>query len=187
MDCKKNVITCKIFKDEIEAISIDRSKASFQWIDAALHADPERMEKEIARMVTQIDQVKNIRFLFGNGCHPDMCEIAKKAGAGLPPEKNCIHAFLGAAQAKALEENRTMIVSPGWIEAWGGIMEGLGWDETDVRINLGRYDRILLLDPEIVALNEETLLEFFDLVQVPIETMKLELTYFKNFVNKVIK
>lgn len=182
----KNVITCKIFQNEIETIQIDKSEISFHWINAALHADPDRMEKEISDILTMIKPEEEIRFLFGMACHPDMCDIIKKAGAEPPSEKNCIHAFLGADQAKELEKDRTMIITPGWLEAWPGIMEGLGWDETDVRINLGRYDRILLLDPAIVDISDETIVEFYDLVKVPIETMKLELTYFENFVKKAL-
>jgi hypothetical protein len=50
---------------------------------------------------------------------------------------------------KELEQNGAMLMTPGWVRAWPGIMASLGWDATDVRINLGRYQRILLLDPGI--------------------------------------
>jgi hypothetical protein len=186
MNSTKNVITCRIFHHEIEAIPIDSSDIAFHWIDAALHADPDRMEKEISGILAQMKPDEDIRFLFGKACHPDMCDIVKTAGAGIPSEKNCIHAFLGADRTEDLEKDRTMIISPGWLDAFQGIMTGLGWDETDVRINLGRYDRILLLDPEIRAISDETILEFYDLVQVPIETLKLDLTCFENFVKKAL-
>jgi hypothetical protein len=35
--------------------------------------------------------------------------------------------------------------------------------------NLGRYDRILLLDPGIDPLSDEEILMFFDLTRIPIE------------------
>jgi hypothetical protein len=187
MGSGKNVIACRIFQNEIEAINFNRSDISFHWIDAALHADPDKMEQEISSVLKNIDPCGEIRFLFGNGCHPDMCNILKKAKAAIPPEKNCLHAFLGEDKAKELEKDRTMIITPGWIEAWQGIMDGLGWDATDTRINLRRYDRILLLDPGINEISAETTLEFYDLVQVPIEFMKLNLSIFENFVKKVLK
>jgi len=57
----------------------------------------------------------------------------------------------------------------------------------DVRINLGRYDRILLLDPGIVPINDEEILNFYDLVQVPIEIECVELTYFHNLIGQILQ
>lgn len=118
MDIKKNVIACKIFKNEIEQINVNDPNVLFHWLNAALHANPDKMEEEISELLTRINPDEDTRFLFGNGCHPDMCKLAQKAGTGMPSEKNCIHAFLGAEQAKELEKDRTLIISPGWIDAW---------------------------------------------------------------------
>jgi hypothetical protein len=43
----------------------------------------------------------------------------------------------------------------------------LGWDNTDFRINFGRYDRILVLDPGFEPVTDEELLEAFDLWRCP--------------------
>jgi len=94
--------------------------------------------------------------------------------------------FIGPEKTKQLEANRTMVITPGWITAWSGIMAGLGWDEVDVRINLGRYDRILLLDSGIVPINDEEILAFYDLVQVPIGIECVELTYFRNLIGRIL-
>jgi hypothetical protein len=93
--------------------------------------------------------------------------------------RNCIEAFCGDL-AKELEANRTMVMTPGWVRAWPGIMNTLGWNEVDVRINLGRYDRILLLEPGIDPLTEEEILRFFDLTQVPVDVQPLGLEHFRN-------
>lgn len=188
MGLRNDIIVCKIFENELKSVVSENEDLRFHWIDAALHADPEKMKTAISDTIsTIVSSNSKIGFLFGNGCHPDMCAIAQKYGVELPAEKNCIHAFLGISETNKLEENRTMIITTGWIEAWQDIMSGLGWDEVDVRMNLGRYDRILLLDPGLVPLNDEALIEFYDRVQVPIETMAISLDYFKKFVmNKVI-
>jgi len=184
----KDIIVCKIFEHELKAVTPANKNTRYHWIDAALHANPVEMKTQISNTLSKIESPESeIGFLFGNGCHPDMCAIAKKHGVVLPAEKNCIHAFLGVQKTKELEDNRTMIITPGWLDAWHDIMAGLGWDEVDVRINMGRYDRMLLLDPGLVLLNDETLIEFYDLVQVPVEIMEINLDYFKNFVNKAIE
>lgn len=181
----RNIIACGIFKNEVNAIVSEDDDLVFHWIDAALHASPERMKTAIAKALSDIGPAEaRIDFLFGNGCHPDMCAIAQHHGVDLPAEKNCIHAFLGPQRAMELERDRTMIITPGWLEAWQGIVEGLGWDEVDVRINMGRYDRILLLDPGVAPVDDMALIEFYDQIQVPIEIMEISLDYFEGLVKK---
>jgi uncharacterized protein DUF1638 len=181
-----DIIACKIFEHEVKAVVSENEDLRFHWIDAALHADPDKMEQAISETISNLRVADNkIRLLFGSGCHPDMCAIAEKCGqTGLVDEKNCIQAFLGVEETNEIEKDKTMIISPGWLEAWQGIMERFGWDEVDVRVNMGRYDRIVLLDPGLVPVKDEVLLEFYDLVQVPVETMEISLDYFKTFVMK---
>ena len=187
MENGRDIIACKIFEHEVKAVVSKNEDLRFHWIDVALHADPAKMKTAISTSISKIVPSKSkICFLFGNGCHPDMCSIAKKYSVDLPAEKNCIHAFLGFNKTRELEQDRTMIITPGWIDAWQDIMAGLGWDEVDVRINMGRYDRILLLDPGLVPFNDEILIEFYDLVQVPIEIMEINLDYFKEFINNKV-
>ncbi len=152
----KDIIVCKIFEHELKAVTPANKNTRYHWIDAALHANPVEMKTQISNTLSKIESPESeIGFLFGNGCHPDMCAIAKKHGVVLPAEKNCIHAFLGVQKTKELEDNRTMIITPGWLDAWHDIMAGLGWDEVDVRINMGRYDRMLLLDPAVCQVDAQ--------------------------------
>jgi len=95
----------------------------------------------------------------------------------LSPVKNCIDAFCGKS-AKHLDENGTMIIPHSLIRAWPNIMKAMSWTEVDVRINLGRYDRILLLDPGIDPLTDDEILMFVDLAQIPIEIEHLSLDHF---------
>lgn len=185
----KLLIACKIFEHELNHVISSNSNVEIHWIDAALHADAHRMKAALTKAMAETKHKSmhnDICFLFGNGCHPDMDDITQGCCAYMPPVKNCIQAFIGPEKTKTLEENRTMVISPGWIAAWPGIMEGLGWDEVDVRINLGRYDRILLLDSGLVPINDEELLAFYDLVQVPIEIEPVELTYFRKLIGQMI-
>ncbi|MGA7874061.1 MAG: DUF1638 domain-containing protein [Desulfoferrobacter sp.] len=182
-----SLVACKIFEKELITTLPPDEDVEVVWIDAALHADLPKLEKELAGALSA-DRLsdRDVRILFGSGCHPDMCQLARRFGAGLAPVKNCIEAFCGL-RTKELEANRTMVMTPGWIRAWPDIMKALGWDEVDARINLGIYDRILLLDPGVDPLSEDEILAFFDMTQVPVEMEVLDLSHFKATLEKILK
>ena len=171
MDIRRTLIACEIFRHELEQTLSSKPDIAVHWLDAALHANAERMKTKLEEAVTTIKGHRpgEIQFLFGNGCHPDICKVVTDCGAQIPAVNNCIQAIIGPEETKKLEADRTMVVTPAWISAWPDIMDGLGWDAVDVRINLGRYDRILLLDSGVVPITDEDILAFYDLVQVPIE------------------
>ena len=188
MGTGKSLIACGIFRHELESVLAAENGIAVYWLDAALHADARRMRAALdqAIEVHRSYSAEAIRFLLGNGCHPDICKVAGDCGSRIPPVKNCIQAIIGPQKTRQLEEARTMVITPGWITAWSDIMEGLGWDEVDVRINLGRYDRIVLIDTGVAPVSDEAILAFYDLVQVPIEIEPEDLEYFKNLVDQVL-
>jgi len=57
----------------------------------------------------------------------------------------------------------------------------------DARINLGWYDKILLLDTGIEPLSDEMILEFFELTRVPIEILPVSLDHFKKVVIQLLR
>lgn len=188
MRAKKHLIACGIFRHELESVLPAENGIAVHWLDAALHADAERMRAALdgAIGIHQAHCADRIRFLFGNGCHPDIGNIVADCGSCLPPVKNCIQAIIGPQKTRQLEADRTMVITPGWITAWPDIMKGLGWDEVDVRINLGRYDRIVLIDAGVTPVSDEAILAFFDLVQVPVEIESADLAYFKKLVDQIL-
>ncbi len=187
MDKEKVLIACEVFADELQAcLGSDRS-IEVRWIPTGLHADLNRLEREILRNLEALDPEKtDVCLLYGSGCHPEVCRFTRRFGAGVAPVKNCIEAFCGP-DAKRLEENRTLVLTPGWVRGWPAIMEALGWDAVDVRIHLGRYDRILILEPGVNPLTDEEILTFFDLVQVPVEVQPLDLSRFRATVDQVLE
>lgn len=173
------IIACKVFADELQHVLTGAKDVEIIWIDAALHADLPRLEQELTRALTATgEKEEDVRVFLGVGCHPDLVKLAKQFDVPFATVKNCLEAFLGN-RVKGLEQDRTMLMTPGWVRAWPAIMASLGWDEVDVRINLGRYNRILLLEPGINPLTDEEILEFFDLVQVPLEVEPLDLEHFR--------
>lgn len=182
----KIIIACKVFEDELQHVLQDGEAVEIIWIDAALHADLPRMEQALSEALAAAPSTgREVGVFLGVGCHPDLVELAGKYGVTLSTVKNCLEAFLGG-RVKELEQNGTMLMTPGWVRAWPEIMASLGWDATDVRINLGRYQRILLLEPGINPLDDEEILTFFDLVQVPVEVEPLDLQHFRRSLDMVL-
>lgn len=176
------LIACRIFEDEIKAVLHVETKIEILWLDAALHADLPRLKAELTKALsTTIGDDADVRILFGGSCHPEIGILANQYGAKILSAKNCIEIFLGD-KSRYLEESRTMVMTPGWVRVWPQIMKSLGWDEVDVRINLGRYERILIIDPGINPMRDEEVLAFFDLTQVLVEIEPLDLSHFKHVV-----
>jgi hypothetical protein len=187
MNTPKILVSCRIFEKELQAVLSRDANTEILWVDAALHANLPRLEKNLTEcLLSSKASGGSVRMLFGKGCHPDIDLIGKEYRAKIPQVKNCIEAFLGE-KIKELEKNSTMIMTPGWVRAWANIMKVLGWDEVDVRINLGRYHRILIIDAGLDPLTDEEILSFFDLVQVPIEIEHLDLDPFRNLISKLLE
>jgi hypothetical protein len=186
MGASKLVIACKIFYDELQSVLPSDADIKVVWIEAALHVNLNHLESELkAALADGATNAAAIQLFLGVGCHPDIVKLSKEYGATVSPVKNCLEAFLGA-KTKELEKDGTMIMTPGWIRAWPSMMAALGWNEVDVRINYGRYNRILVLEPGINPLSDEEILEFFDLTQIPIEIEPLELDHFKSLLTEMI-
>jgi hypothetical protein len=186
MGTSKLLIACKIFYDELHSVLPPNGDIKIVWIEAALHVNLNRLEGELkAALADAATNGAATQLLLGVGCHPDIVELSKECGALISPVKNCLEAFLGA-KTNELEKDGTMIMTPGWIRAWPSMMAELGWNEVDVRINFGRYNRILVLEPGINPLSDEEILEFFDLTQIPIEIEPLELDHFKSLLTAMI-
>lgn len=177
---RKKIIACQIFTDELSAVLPEANRGiDITWLDAGLHMNLDELELALkqALMAATAEGV-DARVLFGNGCHPDLCQIINRPDGKVLGAKNCVHAFCGE-NLDELEQNRTMVMTPGWIRFFPNLMAAAGWDEVDVRQNLGRYDRILVMDPGINSLSEEEILGFYDLTQVPIEIQPISLDHFR--------
>lgn len=188
MSVKKKIVACQIFTDELMAVLPDEYKdIDITWLDAGLHANLDKLEIALQEALKDaVTEGADARVLFGKGCHPDICKITNDKGEKILGAKNCVEAFCHE-NIDELEQNRTMVITPGWIRFFPNLMAELGWDEVDVRQNFGRYDRILLLDTGINPLSDEEMLEFYDLTQVPIEIQQIRLDYFRTKVADVLR
>lgn len=177
------IIACGVFADELPAV-LPPGAARVAWLDTSLHADAPAMRRQIQRCV-ETEGTRRIRFLVGSACHPDMCAMAERAGSPAPLFANCIEALAGPYRP-SLEAGKTMLITPGWVRAWPGREGVRGWDVAEMRMQHGRYDRIVIMDPGINPVQDYEVFELFDMLQVPVEVHSLDLGHFRRVVNAII-
>ena len=185
---KKKIIACQIFKDELlSTLPEEHKDIDITWLDAGLHWNLDKRETALKQALADADKEgADVRFLFGHGCHPDMCHIVNSHGGKILEAKNCVEAICHESIYE-LEKNRTMVITPGWIRSSSNMMTAAGYDEVDIRQKFGFYDRFLLMDTGINPLSEEEILEFYDLVQVPIEIQPIGLDPFREKLIEVLR
>ena len=187
---KQHLISCPIFAKELAAVLPELSlDPALHLMNYKVHLSSRDMEQELARAIQAArDDGGGISLLVGRECQAQqpISHIAEGCHGTLPAEQNCIDIFLGQERARALQENRTTIMTPGWIEMFNESIAAGFWTVEDARINLGWYDKILLLDTGIKPLDDEMILEFFELTQVPIEILPVSLDHFKKVVHRLL-
>lgn len=193
MTIKRTVIACNVFQDEMEYV-LSRSRdyhVEIIYIRAGLHSDLELLEKSLQEAFRRIRDGSELRLMIGRGCLPHMPELAAEHHIPLLSTKNCVGALVGEERLVELERDKTMVITPAWIrKTWfaeDGMRALLGWDDTDFRINFGRYDRILVLDAGLCPLSDEETLEAFEVIQVPIESEPFSLDHFERVFLEFLK
>jgi len=183
MNSEVIIIGCSIFQEELEHILAEkRPDLKIKWLEVGLHDNIELLEETLDHQLKEVlPDGGKVGFLYGWGCLPEMKSFAAVRGVKYLPAKNCLAALVGDQELKALERNRTLVASPGWVrKMWLGRADtASGWTAVDYRMQFGRYDLILVLDPGINPLTDEEILSCFDLVQVPLEVKPCDLEYFK--------
>ena len=180
------MVACGIYRDELEHLlaSLDSYEVDIIWLESGLDNNLEMLEAKLDEAITANSAAgTDLRLLFGRACLPHMAEFARARSVSTLTAKNCVAAMIGDERKLELEQDQTMVVTPAWVrQMWldpGGVKSILGWTETDFRINLGRYDRILILDTGLNPLSEEEILEAFDLIQVPLDVEPCDLDHFR--------
>ena len=183
---------CGIFQEEIDHIlKTEQPEVDINWLEVGLHDNIERLEEVLDAAVKDHRRTGGgpLGFLYGCACLPTMKDFARECGAAVLPVRNCLAALVGDAKLKELEQNRTLVASPGWVrKMWlGRAGTATGWTADDYRMQFGRYDRILVLDPGLNPLTDEEILACFDLVQVPIEVEPCDLEHFRQVFKELLK
>lgn len=185
-DDRKALVACEIFKDELQAVFAPRPNTThIVWLPAALHTDIDMLESKLEETLASLqDQgFGDIAVLYGGACSPGIGSVVARYGAVRPEGGNCLDILLGPERAAAVASEGAIVLTPGWIRAWPSIMSAMGWDEVDVRMNLGRYDLAAVFDAGIIPLTEEEILWFFDLSGLVVDIRPLDLAHFRNTLN----
>jgi hypothetical protein len=178
------LIGCSIFQEEVENILAGEGRqVEIEWLEVGLHDNLERLESVLKQTFEEKQRqgVKPEGLLFGFGCLPEMKAFAAVRGVRLLSVKNCLAILVGDDELRVLERNRTLVATPGWVrKMWlGRVGTVTGWKRDDYRLNFGRYDQILVLDPGLRPLTDEEIITCYDLVEVPLEIRPCGLEHFR--------
>jgi len=184
---KKYLISCPIFKDELELVLPASTALNIRYMDYRIHNDGKRMFEELQKAVASVDS-DDISILVGRECYCEMSigDFAESINAKLPDEKNCIEMILGHERTLALQQNRTTIHTHGWMRMIHQFITEDSLNADSIRIMIGHFDRILLLDYGIRPFSDEDILSYYDLLQVPIEIESVRLEYFKGVLDRLL-
>ncbi|MBU0483855.1 MAG: DUF1638 domain-containing protein [Proteobacteria bacterium] len=187
-DTPITLVACEIFADELPAF-LHKNGRNYEvvWLEAALHTDITKLKSKLECTLSSLaDAQKRTCILYGNSCLPDAKELFSRHGAQSFSACNCIEAFLGREEKQKYEAEGCFIMTPGWVRAWPSIITSLGWDAIDVRMNLGRYTKILVFDPVVNPLTDEEVINFFDLTGLFVETLPLSLSHFDRLITNLL-
>ncbi|MCF8056652.1 MAG: DUF1638 domain-containing protein [Desulfocapsa sp.] len=187
-DTPITLVACEIFADELQAfLKKSGLDPEVVWLEAALHTDISKLKSKLECTLSAVaDEQKRTCLLYGNSCLPDAKEVFSHHGAQSFSACNCIEAFLGREDKQKFEAEGCLIMTPGWVRVWPSISASLGWDAVDVRMNLGRYTKILVFDPGINPLTDEEVINFFDLTGLIVETVPLSLSHFDGLIANLL-
>ena len=177
------LIACPIFEKELESVLQQLNLApSIKYMHYTIHNNPLMMEEQLTSKIADAkDSAQHVRFLVGKHCKGkrDMTEVVDDCNGKIPHARNCIDMLIGSELTKDLQKNRTSLMTPAWIRMINRSIADGQWSVTDARVNLGWYNKILILDTGVEPLDDELIMEFFDLTQVEIDILPVDLEHFK--------
>ena len=94
---------------------------------------------------------------------------------------------MGPEKTEELQKNRTTIHTRGWMEMINQSVKDDPINRDTIRIMLGHFDKMLLLDYGITPFSDEEILSYYDLLEVPIEIESVQLNYFQGVVNRLLE
>jgi hypothetical protein len=175
--------------DELRAVLTSDDNASICVLRSGVHNHKRLLTEGLREALrSSTESPPHVVVMVGAECDSDVNvgEMARDAGASIPAEKNCIEMLIGQDRRRELEQGRASIITPGWIRmVHEAIAAGL-WTEVDARTTFGFFDRLVLLDFGTSEITDELVLEFFDLVKVPVDVVPADLGYFRERVRSLL-
>ncbi len=185
------LITCPIFRNELESVLTELDLTPrINYMHYTVHNSPLKMEEELQSGVDLASKAgAETRFLVGKHCKGirDIAEVVEDCGGKIPQARNCIDILIGTELADELQKNRTSLMTPAWIRMINQSIKDGQWTVTDARLSLGWYNKILILDTGVEPLTDEQIMEFYDLTQVEIEILPVDLEHFKRLLQDLLQ
>ncbi len=185
------LIACPIFEKELESVLAELNLSpAISYMHYTIHTNPQIMEEQLQEKVANVrDNSQNIRFLVGKHCKGkrDMAEVVESCKGKIPQARNCIDMIIGSELTRDLQKNRTSLMTPAWVRMINQSIADGQWSVSDARLNLGWYNKILILDTGVDPLSDEQIMEFFDLTQVEIDILPVDLKHFKALLQDLLQ
>lgn len=177
------LIACPIFEKELESSLLQLNLAPrIEYMHYTIHNNPLVMEEQLVEKIADAESAaQHVRLLVGKYCKGkrDMTEVVDGCNGRIPQARNCIDILIGSDLTNKLQKNRTSLMTPAWIRMINRSIADGQWSVTDARVNLGWYNKILILDTGVEPLDDEMIMEFYDLTQVEIDILPVDLEHFK--------
>lgn len=179
-------ISCGIFKNELEFLV---RKKGLEWniifLDAALHVNFDQLKKQLVNVLEEHSKTgKELNVLYGH-CHPEIMEIMERYGAKKMNAGNCLEAIVGAEEIQRLDsEAKSFFLTVGWVNNWKKMFD-LGKSEFkfDFKSMFANYERIIVFDTHILPLDEDSIREFSEFTNLPIERKTITLDHLLNLIS----
>ncbi len=186
-----SLIACPIFQKELESVLSKLNLAPrINYMHYSIHNNPLKMEEELQSGVEKASKTGgNVRFLVGKHCKGkrDIQDVVNDCGGRIPQARNCIDMLIGSKLTNELQRNRTSLMTPAWIRMINQSIQDGEWSVTDARVNLGWYNKIIILDTGVDPLSDEQIMEFYDLTQVEIEILPVTLDHFQKLLQDLLQ
>ena len=185
------LIACPIFQRELESVLLELNLApNIKYMHYTIHNNPLMMEEQLVQKVAEAkNSTQNVRFLVGKHCKGkrNIDEVVEGCNGKIPQARNCIDMLIGSELTRELQKNRTSLMTPAWIKMTNQSIADGQWSVTDARLNLGWYNKILILDTGVEPLDDEQIMEFYDLTQVEIDILPVDLSHFKSLLKELLQ
>ncbi|MDR2301326.1 MAG: DUF1638 domain-containing protein [Deltaproteobacteria bacterium] len=188
---KRVLIGCGIFEDELNHVLKDEDRFDLEifWLQSGYHVRTDWLAEKIKSELTEKNLYggDGLRIVYGSSCLLDLDEGIRSKLKILNTD-NCLTAMVGRKKLRELEKDRTMVVTNSWIRKiyLAPPSDFPIWDPSELKMNLGRYDRILVLDTGLDSFTDEEILTAYDMMGVVLEFEKSDLGYFKNLITEFL-
>jgi hypothetical protein len=190
-DDKQCIIACPIFRKELESVLAELNLSPrISYMHYTIHNNPLKMDEELQDGVDRASKTGGkVRFLVGKHCKGTRAiqEVVEDCGGKIPQARNCIDMLIGSELTNKLQKNRTSLMTPAWVKMINRSIRDGQWTVTDARVNLGWYNKILILDTGVEQLSDEQIMEFYDLTQVEIEILPVKLDHFQKLLQDLLQ